>query len=234
MNVIEGLYSEYRQLVDKVQNLENQLVTLHQQIAELQQSLSTKGQQISEYQATVSAQEEKIQELERMLSIKTQQLSETDEFGDKVADLQTSTVQILEKSMEVPGVLPEENVQIIHDLGAAIPVAASIDSDGPISRFIIEDAFEEDGFDRDLELLETSQLFDSAWYLQQYPDVAKSGMDPALHFLIYGAAEQRSPGSDFDTAWYLQQNPDVASSDINPLIHYLQYGKAEGRLPRAS
>lgn len=38
-----------------------------------------------------------------------------------------------------------------------------------------------------------SGLFDGAWYLREYPDVARSGMDPALHYVMFGRDEGRAP-----------------------------------------
>jgi chromosome segregation ATPase len=38
-----------------------------------------------------------------------------------------------------------------------------------------------------------SGTFDPHWYLEQYHDVASSGVDPALHFLEFGFAEARAP-----------------------------------------
>jgi len=78
----------------------------------------------------------------------------------------------------------------------------------------------------------TSDLFDAAWYLQRYPDVAATGLDPALHYVLFGAAEHRNPGPGFDAAWYLQRYPDIAAGGINPLLHYIEYGAAEGREKR--
>lgn len=41
--------------------------------------------------------------------------------------------------------------------------------------------------------------FDADWYLEQYPDVAASGMDPLEHYLKFGSAEGRLPsGSRFN------------------------------------
>ena len=73
-------------------------------------------------------------------------------------------------------------------------------------------------------------LFDSRWYLMKYPDAAQFG-DPAMHFLLQGAFEGRSPSAYFDTDFYLDQNPDVAMEGLNPLLHFLQHGHAEGRDP---
>lgn len=71
--------------------------------------------------------------------------------------------------------------------------------------------------------------FDAAWYLERYPDVAASGMDPEFHFLHHGAAENRLPNTQFDPVWYLQNYPDVALSGMPAGLHYVLHGAAEGR-----
>jgi len=82
---------------------------------------------------------------------------------------------------------------------------------------------------QDIGLLLTSDYFDVEWYLRHYPDVAESKMNPAEHYLLYGAAEGRLPGPLFDGNWYLQQYPDVADAGINPLLHLITHGLQEGR-----
>jgi hypothetical protein len=83
----------------------------------------------------------------------------------------------------------------------------------------------------DRRLIWTSGLLDRDWYLERYPDVRKSGIDPVRHYLQYGAAEGRDPGPLFDTRWYLQRYPDVRVARVNPLVHYLRHGATEGRNP---
>jgi len=78
-------------------------------------------------------------------------------------------------------------------------------------------------------LLLDSNLFDAAWYLQSYPDVAESGMDPAEHYVRAGAFEGRDTGPHFDSMAYYLANPDVAEAGWPALVHYLHCGKAEGR-----
>lgn len=75
------------------------------------------------------------------------------------------------------------------------------------------------------KLVKRSKYFDAKWYLKQYPDVAKSGMSPALHYLEYGWHEGRNPGPNFDTSGYLKRYPDC---NINPILHYELYGKKRG------
>jgi len=74
-------------------------------------------------------------------------------------------------------------------------------------------------------ILQKSDLFDKTWYLNQYPDVAKEGIDPIEHYLWHGVTDGRNPGPDFDTLQYLKAHPDVAKAEINPLIHYINTGK---------
>lgn len=72
-------------------------------------------------------------------------------------------------------------------------------------------------------------LFDAAYYLENNPDVAADGVDPALHFAQRGWKEGRRPCPQFDPVLYLEQNPDVARAGVNPLLHYAERGRAEGR-----
>ncbi|GAC13368.1 coiled-coil domain-containing protein [Aliiglaciecola lipolytica] len=82
---------------------------------------------------------------------------------------------------------------------------------------------------RDIGLLLTSEYFDAQWYLETYPDVAASDINPAEHYLKFGANEGRFPSPQFDGNWYLKRYPDVAEQSINPLIHYIKFGLSEGR-----
>ena len=81
------------------------------------------------------------------------------------------------------------------------------------------------------EVTPASALFDAAWYLGQYPEVAALECDPLTHYLRRGAHEGRDPNPVFNTAWYLANNPNVAAADLNPLQHYLEFGARAGRDP---
>lgn len=66
-----------------------------------------------------------------------------------------------------------------------------------------------------------SELFDVHWYLNQYPDVAESNIDPIMHYVKYGAFEERNPNQWFSTEEYLKNNPIVKQNRINPFFHFL-------------
>ena len=87
---------------------------------------------------------------------------------------------------------------------------------------------------RTVEAIENSGVFDRDWYLSENIDVARTGIDPLLHYVYYGASEGRRASPFFDTAWYLEVNEDVKASGVNPLEHYLVVGAFEGRNPSAA
>lgn len=66
-----------------------------------------------------------------------------------------------------------------------------------------------------------SGLFDPAWYLQQYPDVANAGAEPVKHYLRFGAAENRDPSPHFSTAQYVASNRGALAAGENPLLHFI-------------
>lgn len=68
---------------------------------------------------------------------------------------------------------------------------------------------------------------DAAWYRETYRDVAELGMDPAEHYLQYGAELGRNPSRTFNTNLYLATYPDAARSGLNPLVHYVQRNRGQ-------
>ncbi len=74
-------------------------------------------------------------------------------------------------------------------------------------------------------------LFDPAWYLRRYPDLAQAGVDPFTHYFRFGAQEGRDPNPFFDGAWYRAHHADAARSGVDPLLHYLSLGAAQGHNP---
>lgn len=80
-------------------------------------------------------------------------------------------------------------------------------------------------------IIKKSNLFDSHYYLLEYPDVRRSDTDPLMHFVKHGWKEGRNPNKFFEVDYYLEQNQDVKISGINPFLHYLRFGRNEGRKP---
>ncbi|MGJ8547361.1 MAG: glycosyltransferase family 2 protein [Sulfitobacter sp.] len=70
----------------------------------------------------------------------------------------------------------------------------------------------------DLERLRASVMFDPCWYQAQHPDLALSAMDPARHFLSYGAWLGRDPGPSFNMPFYHDTHPGAVRRGLNALL----------------
>ena len=77
-----------------------------------------------------------------------------------------------------------------------------------------------------LRLIRRSGLLDESWYLKRYADVADSGMDPMLHYLLHGGLELRDPSPDFNTRKFLSTPDGRQCGNENPLVHYLKTRKS--------
>ncbi len=73
-------------------------------------------------------------------------------------------------------------------------------------------------------LLRACPLFDPAWYIASVPEVAESGADPLLHFLLIGGPAGRDPGPWFETAAYVRANPAAQTARI-ALLHAIRTGE---------
>lgn len=73
-------------------------------------------------------------------------------------------------------------------------------------------------------------LFDSTFYLERNPDVAASGIDPALHFASTGMLEQRDPNPLFDSVWYAKKHFKLPPPE-GSFRHYIEQGEGNGLKP---
>ncbi|BBK29532.1 hypothetical protein EDC65_2424 [Stella humosa] len=85
--------------------------------------------------------------------------------------------------------------------------------------------------EREADLGPAQALVDSRWYLAAYPDVARAGVDPRLHYLRSGWRERRDPNPWFSTSYYLARQPAVAIEGICPVLHFVLRGAAAGAEP---
>lgn len=73
-------------------------------------------------------------------------------------------------------------------------------------------------------------FFDSDWYLEEYEDVEKAGLDPLWHYVEFGEQEGRRPNPFFDPIFYRARYPDLVEFGGSLLGHFLTYGNSEGRI----
>lgn len=67
-------------------------------------------------------------------------------------------------------------------------------------------------------------LFDEAWYLQRYPEVALAGLDARMHFRERGEASGYRPNPLFDSGWYATQHAAELECDESPLAFFIERG----------
>ena len=72
--------------------------------------------------------------------------------------------------------------------------------------------------------VEASEQFDPRWYSAVYPDVAGSGLSPAVHYAARGGPEGRDPGPAFHTPNYLERHPEAADEPGGAFMHALARG----------
>ena len=72
-------------------------------------------------------------------------------------------------------------------------------------------------------------LFDKNYYLNKYKDVKDSGMNPIIHYMLYGFKEGKKPNKNFDGIYYSHKYADALNSKLSPLVHYSLYGIQEDR-----
>lgn len=90
--------------------------------------------------------------------------------------------------------------------------------------------------------------FSVSQYLENNPDVKKSGVEPMSHWIRTGRKEglaiysslypatqytqiEKAVAEHFDVVYYLKTYPDVKLLKHNPLVHYMRIGWREGRNP---
>ena len=83
-----------------------------------------------------------------------------------------------------------------------------------------------------VQLVAESGVFDPAFYLEAYQDVADAGIEPALHFVLSGWSEGRDPSAQFSTKLYLE-NVEAAGKLMNPVVHWMLIGRHRGLEPAA-
>jgi len=73
------------------------------------------------------------------------------------------------------------------------------------------------------DFIKNCGLFDEDWYVDNYPDVRRSKVNPIYHYVKYGASEGRNPNNWFDTFEYASKYmaPEIRDR-VNPLMHYVQ------------
>ena len=221
--------STIEQQIRLLNNKEEEITGLQKQLLEMEKGKQAIERTTSELSSANSEMEQIISESRKNLNQKTEeskllllQLHQAQEeleiYFQKYQELQTANSEPIQAQSSI-------------QFNTLTPPAPGAVMKTGLMRAYLEKHKSSRKLKNQIMLIQRSGLFDDQWYLKEYADVAKSGMEPIRHYLKFGAQEGRDPSLKFDTAYYLRSNPDLINSDINPLIHYISHGKEEGRKP---
>ncbi|WP_159013551.1 rhamnan synthesis F family protein [Acidisoma sp. S159] len=107
--------------------------------------------------------------------------------------------------------------------------ADSILLEEPIRRLGASDVFDRWSRAReDVEALKRVSEFDTSYYCSKTDECQRYGIDPHLHFVLYGDVFSIDPSPTFSTSYYQLRRPDVYRKGVNTLAHFSTFGRREG------
>ncbi len=74
--------------------------------------------------------------------------------------------------------------------------------------------------------------FNTRWYADTNPSVAKLGINPLVHYIVEGETQGRRPVVYFDPVWYAATyRESLESTGLRPLAHYLAHRRSQAFSP---
>ncbi len=81
-----------------------------------------------------------------------------------------------------------------------------------------------------MKVISTSGLFFENWYAHHHTDIMICDMEPLVHYILYGAGENRNPNPFFNAAWYRGEHY-LTMQNQNPLVYYIEQGIKQNHIP---
>ncbi|MGP5191820.1 hypothetical protein [Vreelandella alkaliphila] len=216
---------ENTQLLSTLQQAQQAYETLNQ---EYQALAERKESQVAEQQRLVNAQQKNIDSVVTKLERRAAEVQKIQQQLEKSTQDTAHFRQQLEKRQKELNILRADTQRHISHLESLVQWLRVHAQRHAAVAYRDSRSYKKE-LPKQLAMLEATPFFDADWYLAQYPDVAKSGIKPAEHFIKFGAIDGRHPSSQFSTDFYLTHYKDVAASGQHPLLHYLRHGIAEQR-----
>ena len=194
-------------------------------------ALAQSQEQMAETQCQLLKREEHLVQLEADLAERNKMIAQHQVDLSKMAEIQAATSTRMDDLAQRLRQVEEAQISIAAIATSLHGVLSFRQRWGGLLRSALRGRlFMRLAEDRDIAIIARSGLFDAAYYLRRYPDVATAGLDPIVHYVRCGARESRDPHPWFDTRFYWESYPDLRRSGINPLAHYARFGAQEGRL----
>ncbi|MDR6984032.1 putative nucleic acid-binding Zn-ribbon protein [Rheinheimera pacifica] len=238
-NDVKHLTAQLDNGQSKVQATSKQLSSLQAELERITQAHNLNLQELnaaSDERDLLLQQLLRVQEELEQYYLKWQQAeqkaSHTDTARDKQQQRELAKLEGQLRKTKARAAGAEHQLQLLQQELGAVKNSTLWKSGAPVrvlKRLVTKTDKAKEKLQQEAALIITSEYFDIDWYLARYPDVAAGNINPAEHYLKFGASEGRMPGPLFDGDWYLQRYPDVATSGVNPLLHFIKFGQLEGR-----
>lgn len=237
---LEKQHSSYTELQHKHQKLQSDHTNkLHYEIPQLTKAVEQTRIQLKQTEEEnhllflqLQHVQEELESYYLKLQSEQQKNNHASTAKDKQQQRELSKLESQLRRTKAKAASAEHNVYLLQQELNAVKGSALWKSGAPVrvlGRMVNKVDKAKQKLQQETALILTSEYFDLEWYLETYPDVAQGKINPAEHYLRFGAAEGRMPGPLFDGNWYLQRYPDVAQVHTNPLLHFIKFGQQEGR-----
>lgn len=228
---LEKLNANNEDLIRKNAAIKNEFNDYKNKDVNLSSTISDKEKTISELKKEIITEKNNNQTLKKNIDNLTTELNlYKQSLNSRFNELAVITGMLEASKREV--IKLEESLSLLNDKNRNIKNSLSWKITAPIRILrnpVSVNKKENKKKNKAVQLIKSSQLFDSKWYLEQYADVRATGIEPARHYLLFGGFENRDPSLKFSSQGYLDLYPDVKESGMNPLEHYIRYGEIEKR-----
>lgn len=75
---------------------------------------------------------------------------------------------------------------------------------------------------KDIRTILESGQFNTEFYTSTYPETQTTGLDPIIHYVLFGCHEKKNPNEFFNTEIYKNLFHAVIKKEENPFAHYLR------------
>ncbi|WP_019936142.1 hypothetical protein [Oceanimonas smirnovii] len=236
LNALAEQMCHGEQALQQQPELQQENTLLQEQLHQVQEALEATQTNLNQANKTVETLRSELQQLTSTHQTQQQQAKAAKASAAEHAQtLEQQLSQLKQSTAQVQQRLQQENTLLLEQLFAVqealeqelIEKTTQLTAEQQAELF----AQQKNKLAVQIAAIRESAWFNAGWYTQTYPDVARSGADPAEHYVRYGAQVGRNPGPGFNTTAYVTRYSDIASGNMNPLYHFIMYGEAEGRKP---